>query len=308
MRREQSTFRKKVVESFFICFFFGWTSNNPPQDFYGRTLLSTLSRITRLATLPPCCRATAPMMANTAPAMTGSRPEPTWFSGWWEGAGWGECRLASRSETWWTCFEERWDRNKNRGIRGGRGQPGKGGGAAHHFRPPPHDFGETGIHGDLGELGEGEEVVGLVGGEVVEAPELGVLEGLAPVGEDVARGFGEVGGRGDDGLRGFHDAYLAACLMLVTRSLILHFQHASTKENIPRKARRSLKPLRPWSKLLWVTASHFSSSGSRRSPSRPRNLVRAASSFLGSLLTSQWRRAGFLVMCGEKGAIMRSGV
>ena len=64
----------------------------------------------------------------------------------------------------------------------------------------------------------------------------------------------------------------------------------------PRKARRSLKPLRPWSKLLWVTASHFSSSGSSRSPSRPRNLVKAASSFLGSLLTSHRRREGFFVM------------
>lgn len=84
-----STFRKKsrVILFLFVVFLFYWTSNNPPQDVYGRTLLSTLSRITRLATLPPCCRATAPMMANTAPAMTGSRPEPTWFSGWWEGGG-----------------------------------------------------------------------------------------------------------------------------------------------------------------------------------------------------------------------------
>lgn len=78
--------------------------------------------------------------------------------------------------------------------------------------------------------------------------------------------------------------------------------------NIPRNARRSLNPLRPWSKLLCVTANHLSSSGSIRSPSGPRTLFNTLSSFSGSSLTFHTDLEGSFVICGEKGAFILSGV
>jgi hypothetical protein len=74
---------------------------------------------------------------------------------------------------------------------------------------------------------------------------------------------------------------------------------------LPKNASRSLKPLRPWSKLLCVIASHLVSSERMRSPPMPKSLLYIAASLAGlsfgtNACGSRERR--------EKGAFEASGV
>lgn len=76
--------------------------------------------------------------------------------------------------------------------------------------------------------------------------------------------------------------------------------------HVPRNANRSLNPLRPWSKLLCVTASHFTSSVSIWSPPDPSILMYASSNLRGSSLTLKTGPLGNGRV--RNGAVMRGGV
>ena len=74
----------------------------------------------------------------------------------------------------------------------------------------------------------------------------------------------------------------------------------------PKNASRSLFPRRPWSKLLWVMASHLTSSVSMVSPLGPSSRRYIWSTFLGSALTVHWKRGSLGRL--RIGACMAGGV
>src|SRR4051794_2386333 len=78
--------------------------------------------------------------------------------------------------------------------------------------------------------------------------------------------------------------------------------------DIPKYASLVLKPLLPWSKLLWVMASHLISSGSIVSPPGPRKRLYMASRISGRSLTFHMPRLARLGTLMEKGIFILSGV
>lgn len=84
--------------------------------------------------------------------------------------------------------------------------------------------------------------------------------------------------------------------------------HRIMRANAPSNANRSLNPLLPWSKLLCVTASHLSSSGSILLPPGPSKRLYTSSSRVGSLFTAQILFLALFAKSSCSGAFMPSGV
>lgn len=89
---------------------------------------------------------------------------------------------------------------------------------------------------------------------------------------------------------------------------MIHYVPQNDAPNAPSNANRSLNPLLPWSKLLCVTASHLSSSGSILLPPGPSKRLYTSSSRVGSLFTAQILFLALFAKSSCSGAFMPSGV
>lgn len=157
---------------------------------FGWTFLIIRSRTTRLATLPPCCRATAPTMAYTAPDMMGWKPEPCIFS--------GQRIINQLVGVQYNTIQGAATSNLLKST------PACSARQTHHFRLPPHNVAQSRVHRQLSQMFEGKQVAGLALRKVIQTPQSRVLEGLPPIGKGIGRCGGVVRRRGDDELRSFH--------------------------------------------------------------------------------------------------------